>query len=114
MRGGSYRTYALSVAASFRPTRKLYIGVSLDAQKSAMKMAWARDSALAAGNDLSVLEGSQHTYNFSTSDAGADTFTLQSTSCGANGSQVGSATFNTSSGAGSFVCSFPDGPAIPG
>ncbi len=51
VRGGSYRTYALTAAASFRPTRRLYIGVSLDAQKSSMTMAWARDSALAAGRD---------------------------------------------------------------
>ena len=31
---------------------------------------------LAAGNDLSVDEGSQHTYSFTTSDPGADTFAL--------------------------------------
>ncbi|NVB78852.1 MAG: hypothetical protein HOV81_10690 [Kofleriaceae bacterium] len=49
--GGSYRTWAATVAASFRVTSKVFLGVSLDAQKSFMKMAWARDTALAAGND---------------------------------------------------------------
>ena len=56
-------------------------------------------------------EGSQHTFDFLTSDPGQDTFTLVSVSCGANGSQVGTTTFNTTNGAGSFVCLFPDGPA---
>ncbi len=32
------------------------------------------------------------------------------TDCGANGIQVGTDTFNTATGAGSFDCSFPDGP----
>jgi putative hemolysin len=66
---------------------------------------------LSAGNDLSVDEGSQHTYSFTTSDPGEDNFALLSTDCGLNGSQVGTDTFNTTTGAGSFVCSFPDGPA---
>ena len=66
---------------------------------------------LAAGNDLSVDEGSQHTYSFTTSDPGEDDFALLSTDCGLNGTQVGLDTFNTTTGAGSFVCSFPDGPA---
>ncbi len=66
---------------------------------------------LAAGNDLSVNEGTTHTYSFSTTDPGSDTFALLSTDCGANGSQVGPDTFNTATGAGSFVCTFPDGPA---
>ncbi len=56
-------------------------------------------------------EGNQLTYSFSTSDPGADTFVLDTTSCGTNGSQIGLATFNSTTGAGSFVCSFPDGPA---
>ena len=37
---------------------------------------------------------------------------LGATECGANGTQVGADTFNTTTGAGSFVCSFPDGPAL--
>ena len=56
-------------------------------------------------------EGSQHIFDFLTSDPGQDTFSLVSVSCGANGSQVGTTTFNTTNGAGSFVCLFPDGPA---
>lgn len=51
VRGGSYRTWAASAAVSFRVTRKVFLGVSLDAQKSIMKMSWARDTALAAGRD---------------------------------------------------------------
>ena len=66
---------------------------------------------LSAGNDLSVNEGTSHTYSFTTSDPGADSFMLCATECGANGTQVGADTFNTTTGAGSFVCSFADGPA---
>ena len=47
--------------------------------------------------------------SFTVSDPGADTFTVVSVSCGANGTQVGSTT--TTASGGSFVCSFPDGPA---
>ena len=46
-------------------------------------------------NDLSVNEGTSHTYSFTTSDPGEDDFALLSTDCGANGTQVGLATFNT-------------------
>ena len=63
---------------------------------------------LAAGNDLSVDEGSQHTYNFTVSDPGTDTFTVTTADCGVNGSQVG--TTSTTASGGSFVCLFPDGP----
>jgi hypothetical protein len=66
---------------------------------------------LAAANDLTVDEGEQRTYSFTTSDPGEDTFALLSTDCGADGTQVGPDTFSTTTGAGSFVCSFPDGPA---
>ncbi len=66
---------------------------------------------LSGANDLSVDEGTNHTYSFTTSDPGEDDFALLSTDCGANGTQVGLATFSTSTGAGSFVCHFPDGPA---
>ena len=65
---------------------------------------------LSAGNDLSVNEGTtQHTYGFTVTDPGADTFSVVSVSCGANGTQVGSTT--TTASGGSFVCTFPDGPA---
>ena len=60
-----------------------------------------------------VNEGSTHTYSFTTTDPGADTFTLDATECGTGGSQVGADTFNPATGAGSFDCSFPDGPASP-
>ena len=65
---------------------------------------------LSAGNDLSVDEGTSHTYSFTVSDVAAvTTFTVVSADCGANGSQVGT-TATTATG-GSFVCLFPDGPA---
>lgn len=51
VRGGGYRTWAGTAAASIRFTRKIYFGLSLDAQKSYLKMGWARDNALAAGRD---------------------------------------------------------------
>ena len=59
--------------------------------------------------DATVNEGTSHTYSFTTTDPGADTFVLDATDCGANGTQVGADTFNTATGAGSFVCTFPDG-----
>ncbi len=64
---------------------------------------------LSAGNDLTANEGTQHTYSFSVTDPGADTFSVVAVSCGANGGQVGSTT--TTAFGGSFDCSFPDGPA---
>ena len=64
---------------------------------------------LSAANDLTVNEGTNHTYSFTVSDAGGDTFTVVSVSCGANGTQVGTTT--TTASGGSFVCTFPDGPA---
>ena len=48
-----------------------------------------------------------HTYSFTTTDPGADTFVLDATDCGANGTQVGDDTFNTATGAGSFDCRSP-------
>ena len=55
---------------------------------------------LAAGNDLTVNEGTtQHTYNFTVSDPGEDTFSSAVHDCGANGTQVGTTTFNTATGA---------------
>ena len=65
---------------------------------------------LSAANDLTVNEGSNHTYSFTTSDPGEDDFALLVADCGLAGTEVGTATFNTSTGAGSFVCTFPDGP----
>ena len=62
---------------------------------------------------VSADEGTSKTYSFTTSDPGEDTFTLTATECGTGGSQVGADTFNSTTGAGSFVCSFPDGPASP-
>ena len=60
-----------------------------------------------------VNEGTSHTYSFTTTDPGADRFTLGATECGTGGTQVGTDTFDPTTGAGSFVCSFPDGPATP-
>jgi hypothetical protein len=63
---------------------------------------------LAADNDLSVDEGSTHTYNYSIIDPGADTVSSVQTSCGANGVKSAATNANTS---GSFKCRFPDGTA---
>ena len=64
---------------------------------------------LAAGNDLSVNEGSTHTYSYTISDPGADTVSSVATSCGANGVKVAGSDTNTNT-TGSFKCTFADGP----
>src|SRR5206468_2054318 len=64
---------------------------------------------LSASNDLSVDEGSTHTYSFAISDPGQDSVQSVAVDCGTNGVQVGSATHSDSSG--SFDCRFPDGPS---
>ena len=67
--------------------------------------------ALSAANDLAVNEGpAEHTYSYSISDPGADTVSSVSTSCGANGVKVAGSDTNTNT-AGSFKCTFADGPA---
>src|SRR5207247_4960258 len=65
--------------------------------------------ALSAANDLSVDEGSQHTYSFSVSDPGVDTFTVESVSCGLNGVQVGTTT--TTDRKGTRVSCIQDWPS---
>ncbi|MBI3463724.1 MAG: DUF11 domain-containing protein, partial [Planctomycetes bacterium] len=55
-------------------------------------------------------EGNAETFAFTVSDPGADTFTLASFSCGTSGTGS-NLVFDTASGAGSFQCTFPDGPA---
>jgi VCBS repeat-containing protein len=61
--------------------------------------------------DAAVDEGQTRTYTIATSDPGDEVFALTAHSCGANGVEVGSASFDTATGAGSFQCRFPDGPA---
>src|SRR5439155_10133666 len=63
---------------------------------------------LSAGNELTVAEGSTKTYSYTISDPGADSVSSVDTSCGANGSKSNDTHTNS---AGSFDCSFPDGPA---
>jgi hypothetical protein len=60
--------------------------------------------------DNSANEGQTKSYTFTTSDPGQDTFSLVSESCGANGT-LSNAAFNGTTGAGSFDCTFADGPA---
>ena len=55
-------------------------------------------------------EGDLKSYTFSTSDIDSSTFSLVSESCGANGT-LSNASFTPATGAGSFDCTFPDGPA---
>jgi hypothetical protein len=64
---------------------------------------------LSLGNDASVSEGSTHTYSYTISDPGVDTVSSVSTSCGGHGTKVAGSETNTDT-AGSFQCSFPDGP----
>src|SRR5207247_99293 len=64
---------------------------------------------LSAGNDLSVAEGSTHSYSYTISDPGQDTVASVSTSCSGTGSKAsGSDSFTNTSG--SFQCAFADGP----
>ena len=53
-------------------------------------------------------EQGTNSYSFASSDPGDDTFNLISQSCGLNGI-LSNPTFDISSGAGSFDCTFPDG-----
>src|SRR5439155_14380939 len=58
----------------------------------------------------SANEGDTNHYTFTTSDPGVnDTFSVVSESCGLNGT-LSNAAFTSSTGAGSFDCTFPDGP----
>ena len=60
-------------------------------------------------NDLSVNEGSTHSYSYTITDPGVDTVSSVTTSCSGTGSKVAlSDTFTNANG--SFDCSFADGP----
>ena len=66
--------------------------------------------------DALVNEGDTKTYSFTTSDVDSSSFSFASgsPSCGTGGTLVvGSPTIDSSTGAGSFQCTFPDGPASP-
>ena len=62
---------------------------------------------LSGANNLSPNEGTATTYNYSISDADGDTIASVATSCG-TGTKSSPTNTNT---AGSFVCTFADGPA---
>ena len=68
----------------------------------------APTATLEAANDLSVTEGSTHTYSYTITDPGQDTVSSVASSCGANATKTDAT--NTDS-EGSFKCTFPDGPA---
>ena len=60
----------------------------------------------------SVDEGSTHTYSFTVTDPGFDTFTVNTPAypdCGTGGNYV-AGSLATNLGGGSFDCTFPDGP----
>src|SRR5205823_4064288 len=59
-----------------------------------------------------VDEGTTHTYTFTVTDPGQDTFTVNSgyPNCGTGGTYVAGSLI-TNAGGGSFDCSFPAGPA---
>ena len=56
-----------------------------------------------------VAEGSTHTYSYTTSDDGTETFARDAQSC--DGGALSGATFSTATGAGSFDCTYADGPS---
>jgi len=58
----------------------------------------------------SANEGDTKSYSFIVSDPGDDTFSVVSASCGTNGT-FSNGVFDGVTGAGSFDCTFPDGPA---
>jgi single-stranded DNA-binding protein len=62
--------------------------------------------------ETTVDEGSSHTYAFTVSDPGGDTFSIADMypKCGDNGEFV-AGSLSVSSSGGSFGCRFPDGPA---
>ena len=56
-----------------------------------------------------VNEGSTHTYSYTTTDDGTpETFSLDAESC--DGGTLSAPTFNSATGAGSFDCTYADGP----
>src|SRR5439155_1608919 len=67
----------------------------------------ARTASRERLNDLSVNEGSPHTYAYTISDPGQDTVSSVATSCGTSGFKSNDSHTNS---AGSFDCTFPDGP----
>src|SRR5437763_1852323 len=94
----------MSTGATARPIRR-----SPGAQRGASAARVTPTVTLSAANDLSVDEGSTHTYSYTISDPGVDTVTSVSTSCGINGTKV-ALTDTNDNGSGSFKCTFPDGP----
>ncbi|HKF91159.1 MAG TPA: PKD domain-containing protein, partial [Acidimicrobiia bacterium] len=60
--------------------------------------------------DDHVNEGTMHTYSFTVTDPGQDTFSVLAYGCGTGGTPV-AGSLNTDASGGSFQCSFPDGPA---
>ena len=57
-----------------------------------------------------VTEGSTHTYSYTTTDPGSpETFSRDAQSC--DGGTLSGATFNSATGAGSFDCTYADGPS---
>ena len=57
-----------------------------------------------------VNEGSTHTYSYTTSDPGTETFSRDAQSC--DGGTLSGATFTPATGAGSFDCTYADGPSL--
>ncbi|HET7219867.1 MAG TPA: kelch repeat-containing protein [Vicinamibacterales bacterium] len=61
--------------------------------------------------DASANEGTTKSYSFSVTDPDSgETFSLLNATCGANGTKSNES-FTPATGAGSFDCTFPDGPA---
>jgi PKD domain len=56
-----------------------------------------------------VNEGSLYTYSYTTSDPGSEVFSRDAQSC--DGGALSGATFSSATGAGSFECTYADGPS---
>ena len=65
---------------------------------------------LSAANDVSCPKGATRTYGYAISDPEAHAISAVTTSCGAAGHKVPGSDDHTNA-AGSFACTFPDGPA---
>ena len=65
---------------------------------------------LAPANDLSVPEGATRTYSYAISDPEGDAIAAVTTGCGTGADKVAGSDAHTDT-AGSFQCTFPDGPA---
>ncbi|HUR17636.1 MAG TPA: S8 family serine peptidase [Acidimicrobiales bacterium] len=81
-----------------------------DNKTSAALVVGNTDPVVSLTGSSAADEGSTKLYSYTVSDPDDETFTLVSKSCGTNGGAATAGTFDGATGAGSFSCTFPDGP----